>query len=53
MATDIRRMSKEELDELNRQAALWRARNKPAPDQQAPDSVPTQMDLWNEGPKEK
>ena len=30
MATDIRRMSKEELDELNRQGAIWRARNKPA-----------------------
>ena len=30
MATDIRRMSKEALDELNRQGAIWRAHNKPA-----------------------
>jgi hypothetical protein len=30
MTTDIRRMNKEELDELNRQGAIWRAHNKPA-----------------------
>jgi len=38
MATDIRRMSKEELDELNRQGAIWRARNKPA--QPVTDTIP-------------
>jgi hypothetical protein len=38
MATDIRRMNKEELDELNRQGAIWRARNKPA--QPVTDTIP-------------
>jgi hypothetical protein len=38
MAIDMRRMSKEELDELNRQGAIWRARNKPA--QPVTDTIP-------------
>ncbi len=39
MATDIRRMSKEELDELNHQGALWRASNKPAQNPPAPEAI--------------
>jgi hypothetical protein len=50
MAVDIRRMSREELDELNRQGALWRARNKPAQNEPAPGEMPAQMDLWSESP---
>jgi hypothetical protein len=47
MATDIRRMSKEDLDELNRQAKVWRSRDmKPTQDQQP--EAREQMDLWDE-----
>jgi len=47
MATDIRRMSKEDLDELNRQAKAWRSRDmKPTQDQQP--EAREQMDLWDE-----
>ena len=53
MATDIRRMSKEELDELNRQGALWRARNNPTQNPPAPETVPAQMDLWDQAVKGK
>jgi hypothetical protein len=35
MATDIRRMSKEELDELNRVSKEWRKPNKPIQDKPA------------------
>ena len=52
MATDIRRMSKDELDALNESGRKWREHNKPAedqkPQQQAPVAIPTtQLDLWN------
>jgi hypothetical protein len=54
MATDIRRMSKEELDALNEQGRLWRGRNKPAQNPPAPKAVPTvQMDLWDEHAKKE
>ena len=33
MATDIRRMSKDELDALNENGRKWREHNKPAEDQ--------------------
>ena len=55
MATDIRRMSREDLDRLNAEGKAWRERNKPAQDQ-TPDQTPeqpatdaiqtTQLDLW-------
>ena len=38
MSVDIRRMTKEELDALNEQGRLWRARNKPAQGEQVPDA---------------
>jgi hypothetical protein len=51
MATDIRRMSKEDLDELNRQAKVWRAsRDKPTANQSAQRAevpTPSQMDLFD------
>jgi hypothetical protein len=51
MATDIRRMSREELDRLNAEGKAWRERNKPAqdqtPEQPATDAIQmTQLDLW-------
>jgi hypothetical protein len=51
MATDIRRMSREDLDRLNAEGKAWRERNKPAqdqtPEQAAPDAIQTtQLDLW-------
>jgi|HubBroStandDraft_6_1064221.scaffolds.fasta_scaffold5442503_1 hypothetical protein len=51
MATDIRRMSREDLDRLNAESKAWRERNKPAqdqtPEQPAPDAIQTtQLDLW-------
>jgi hypothetical protein len=51
MATDIRRMSREDLDRLNAEGKAWRERNKPAqdqtPGQAAPDAIQTtQLDLW-------
>jgi hypothetical protein len=47
MATDIRRMTKAELDALNEQGRLWRARNKPAQNPPAQETLPTvQLDLW-------
>jgi hypothetical protein len=51
MATDIRRMSREELDELNRLGKEWRERNKPAQNPVISDEIPTQLDLWEK--KEK
>jgi hypothetical protein len=46
MSVDIRRMSKEELDELNRQAKVWRERNNPQLAERVSDPIPTvQMDL--------
>jgi len=48
MATDIRRMSKEELDELNRQSAIWRAHNKPA--QPVTDTIPEPSQDRSENP---
>jgi hypothetical protein len=51
MATDIRRMSKEELDELNRQGAIWRARNKPA--QPVTDTIPEPSKDRSETPTPK
>lgn len=55
MATDIRRMSRDELDELNRLSKAWRERNKPAQDEPKPvadvtpigNIPPIQMDLWD------
>jgi hypothetical protein len=51
MAIDIRRMSKEDLDELNRQAKVWRAsRDKPTANQSAQRAevpTPSQMDLFD------
>jgi hypothetical protein len=47
MSVDIRRMTKAELDALNEQGRLWRARNKTAQNPPAPETPPTvQMDLW-------
>ena len=51
MATDIRRMSREDLDRLNAESKAWRERNKPAqdqtPEQPAMDAIQTtQLDLW-------
>ena len=34
MATDIRRMSREDLDRLNADSRAWRDRNKPGQDQE-------------------
>jgi hypothetical protein len=50
MATDIRRMSREDLDRLNAEARAWRDRNKPGQDQEPapdqPDAIPVeQLDL--------
>jgi hypothetical protein len=54
MSVDIRRMTKEELDALNEQGRLWRARNKPAQGEQAPETNPTvQMDLWEKEGNER
>ena len=45
MATDIRRMSREDLDRLNAEGKAWRERNKPAqdqtPEQPATDAIQT------------
>ena len=47
MVTDIRRMSREDLDRLNAESKAWRERNKPAQEQTAPDAIQTtQLDLW-------
>jgi hypothetical protein len=52
MATDIRRMSNEELDALNEQGRLWRNQTKPVQqDESAPAVIPTQMDLWEKEDK--
>jgi hypothetical protein len=54
MSVDIRRMSKAELDALNEQGRLWRARNKLAQGEQAPETNPTvQMDLWEKEGNER
>ncbi len=53
MATDIRRMSKEDLDELNRQAKVWRAsRDKPTPDQSA-QPADTRFFMFSNYPRER
>jgi hypothetical protein len=51
MATDIRRMSREDLDRLNAESKAWRKRTNPAqdqtPEQAAPDAIQTtQLVLW-------
>jgi len=52
MAVDIRRMSKAELDELNRLGKEWRERNKPDQNPPEPKSIPTvQMNLWEKEEK--
>jgi hypothetical protein len=44
---DIRRCTKEELDQINERARLWRARNTAAQDEPKPEATPTgQMNLW-------
>ena len=55
MATDIRRMSKDELDALNESGRKWRARDKPAQNLPAPETLPTtvQMDLWEKEGNER
>jgi hypothetical protein len=48
MASDIRRMSHEEISEINRRAKEWRSRQaKPVQDQEL--ETHEQMDLWSEG----
>lgn len=56
--TDIRRMSREELDALNESGRQWRERNKPQGARPLPEPISTeplanmqdfmQMDLWGE-----
>jgi hypothetical protein len=51
VSVDIRRMSKAQLDELNRLGKEWRERNKPVQDQKpkpkkATTILATQLDLW-------
>src|SRR5271166_2130 len=50
MSQDIRRMSYEELEELNRLGKAWRERNK-ATDQ--PEPTPAQLDLWQAAEESK
>jgi len=54
MATDIRRMTREELDALNAEGKAWRERNNPVEDPHyhfhkfTPETTPAiqQLDLW-------
>jgi hypothetical protein len=42
---DIRRCSKEELDQINERARLWKQRQNEPPPQEMPILEPVQLDL--------
>jgi hypothetical protein len=47
MATDIRRMSREDLDRLSAEGKAWREPQDQTPEQPATDAIQTtQLDLW-------